>query len=51
MSHQMWGVSDVVRAGIARASPRGPGFTGGGSARAVSIPLVEASGTGQEWGP
>ena len=46
---QVWGVSDVVRNGIASASARGPGFTGGGSARAVSIPLVESSATGKEW--
>ena len=35
---QLWGVSDTVRAGIAAASPRGPGYTAGGSAKAVSIP-------------
>ena len=32
---QMWGVADVVRAGIAGGRPRGPGFTAGGAARAV----------------
>ena len=33
---QQWGVSDTVRAGIASGRSRGPGFTAGGSARAVS---------------
>jgi hypothetical protein len=31
----LWGVSDAVRAGIAGGRARGPGFTAGGSARAV----------------
>lgn len=34
-----WGAGGAVRAGIAGASRRGPGFTGGGAARAISIPL------------
>jgi len=34
-----WGAGGTVRAGIAAASRRGPGFTGGGAARAISIPL------------
>lgn len=35
----MWGVADTVRAGIKAASDRGPGYTGGGNAKAISIPL------------
>lgn len=31
----MWGVADTVRAGIKDAHRRGPGYTSGGSARAV----------------
>jgi hypothetical protein len=34
-----WGAGGTVRAGIAAAPRRGPGYTGGGAARAVSIPL------------
>ncbi|KAL6776148.1 CPLD11 [Auxenochlorella protothecoides x Auxenochlorella symbiontica] len=34
-----WGVADMVRQGIAGASRKGPGHTGGGGARAISIPL------------
>ncbi len=30
-----WGVVETVRQGIDKASPRGPGYTGGGGARAV----------------
>lgn len=47
----MWGVADVVRAGIRGANSRGPGYTGGGSARAISIPLgvdVDGARSG-EW--
>ena len=32
----MWRVAPNVRAGIRSATPRGPGYTGGGGARAVS---------------
>ena len=31
----MWGVADTVRTGIKAANKRGPGYTGGGSAKAV----------------
>ncbi|KAJ9517005.1 hypothetical protein QJQ45_027356 [Haematococcus lacustris] len=34
-----WGVAATVRHGIANANPRGPGYTGGTSARCISIPL------------
>lgn len=34
-----WGAAGTVRSGIARATRRGPGYTGGGAARAISIPL------------
>jgi hypothetical protein len=34
-----WGAGGTVRAGIAAAPRRGPGYTGGGAARAISIPL------------
>ncbi|GAB4816538.1 hypothetical protein N2152v2_003584 [Parachlorella kessleri] len=47
----MWGVADTVRTGIKGASKRGPGYTGGGSAKAVSIPLdvdVDGARSG-EW--
>lgn len=37
----LWGVSDTVRAGIAGGRARGPGFTAGGSARAVSRSAAE----------
>ena len=33
---QMWGVGDVVRAGIVSGRSRGPGYSAGGSAQAVS---------------
>lgn len=45
-------VQDTVRAGITTANKRGPGYTGGGNARAISIPLgVDVGGTGRadEW--
>ena len=32
----LWRVAPNVRAGIKSATPRGPGYTGGGGARAVS---------------
>ena len=32
----LWRVAPNVRAGIRSATPRGPGYTGGGGARAVS---------------
>jgi hypothetical protein len=35
----LWQAQDTVRAGIRAASKRGPGYTGGGNARAISIPL------------
>ncbi|CAK0743581.1 hypothetical protein CVIRNUC_001481 [Coccomyxa viridis] len=35
----LWRVAPTVRAGIRSAKPRGPGYTGGGGARAVTIPL------------
>lgn len=31
-----WGLVSTLRDGINRSSPRGPGYTGGGGARAVS---------------
>jgi len=34
-----WGAGGTVRAGIRAATRRGPGYTGGGAARAISIPL------------
>lgn len=34
-----WGVVDLVRSAIAQAHPKGPGYTVGGSARCISIPL------------
>ena len=36
----LWRVAPNVRAGIRSATPRGPGYTGGGGARAVSTLLV-----------
>ncbi|KAL6759884.1 hypothetical protein V8C86DRAFT_2563486 [Haematococcus lacustris] len=46
-----WGVAATVRHGIANANPRGPGYTGGTSARCISIPLdVDLSGARRgEW--
>lgn len=35
----LWGFSDVVRKGIASADKNGPGYTAGGAARAIQIPL------------
>jgi Domain of unknown function (DUF3067) len=35
----MWGVSNLVRDGIRSASDKGPGYTAGGAARAIQIPL------------
>ena len=44
-----WGVVETVRNGIASARDRGPGYTGGTSARCVSIPLnVDLSGSRRE---
>lgn len=41
----LWEVQERVRAGIKNANKRGPGYTGGGNARAISIPLdVDTSG-------
>ncbi|KAK9815109.1 hypothetical protein WJX73_007792 [Symbiochloris irregularis] len=34
-----WGTASAVRSGIDRAPLKGPGYTGGGGARAISIPL------------
>lgn len=34
-----WGAASAVRSGIDRAHIKGPGYTGGGGARAISIPL------------
>lgn len=34
-----WGMSNVVRRGLASARKQGPGYTGGGGARAITIPL------------
>jgi hypothetical protein len=34
-----WGAGGAVRAAIAAGPRRGPGYTGGGAARAISIPL------------
>ena len=48
----LWNVQDTVRAGIQSANKRGPGYTGGGNARAISIPLgVDVGGLGRsdEW--
>ncbi|CAL8460829.1 g360 [Coccomyxa elongata] len=47
----LWRVGPTVRAAIRSAPPRGPGYTGGGGARAVSIPLdVELDGARSgEW--
>ncbi|KAK9809847.1 hypothetical protein WJX72_000321 [[Myrmecia] bisecta] len=47
----MWGVAGMVQAGISAASSRGPGFTGGGGACAISIPLdVDMTGARSgEW--
>ena len=33
----LWRVAQTVRAGIRTATPRGPGYTGGGGARAVGV--------------
>mmetsp|Transcript_32343 Transcript_32343/g.71527 ORF Transcript_32343/g.71527 Transcript_32343/m.71527 type:complete len:193 (-) Transcript_32343:499-1077(-) len=46
-----WGVVDTVKQGIASARPKGPGYTGGGNARCVSIPLdVDLTGARKaEW--
>lgn len=35
----LWGVSDIVRQGISSASPRGPGYSVGGAAKAIQIVL------------
>jgi hypothetical protein len=35
----LWGVSDVVRKAIHAADKHGPGYTVGGAARAIQIPL------------
>jgi hypothetical protein len=35
----VWGVSELVRAGIQTARARGPGFSVGGAARAIQITL------------
>jgi Domain of unknown function (DUF3067) len=35
----IWGVADVVRAGIQSASARGPGISVGGAAKAIQISL------------
>lgn len=46
-----YGAAEVVRAGI-ESAPRSPGYTQGGGARAVSIPLDVVTGTGgrsDEW--
>jgi hypothetical protein len=40
----MWGVADTVRSGIRAASKRGPGYTGGGSAKAVSRAVAGGEG-------
>eukprot|EP01025_Chloroclados_australasicus_P019170 TRINITY_DN20342_c0_g1_i1.p2 TRINITY_DN20342_c0_g1~~TRINITY_DN20342_c0_g1_i1.p2 ORF type:complete len:188 (+),score=13.22 TRINITY_DN20342_c0_g1_i1:28-591(+) len=46
----MWGVAEVVRQGITSASNRGPGYTGGRAAKAVSIPLgVDLGERSSEW--
>lgn len=48
----LWQVQDTVRVGIKTANKRGPGYTGGGNARAISIPLgVDVGGAGRtaEW--
>eukprot|EP00884_Botryococcus_braunii_P002763 jgi/Botrbrau1/12488/Bobra.0169s0035.1 len=47
----IWGVAPTVRAAIQSSSSRGPGYTGGGGARAVSIPLgVDVDGVrAAEW--
>ena len=34
-----WGAAAAVRAGIQNASRKGPGYTGGGGARAVRLPF------------
>lgn len=34
-----WGVVNTVKNGIASAKSRGPGYTGGGNAKCISIPL------------
>lgn len=48
----MWEVQDLVRTSIKGAPKRGPGYTGGGNARPVSIALgVDVGGAGRsnEW--
>ncbi|CAD7695745.1 unnamed protein product [Ostreobium quekettii] len=47
-----WGAASTVRQGIAAARRSGPGYTGGGGAKAVAIPLaVDLEGErGAEWG-
>lgn len=35
----LWGVSEIVRNGIVSAHDRGPGFSVGGAAKAIQIPL------------
>jgi len=46
-----WGVADTVRRGIEGARARGPGYTGGTSARCISIPLDVDRGAARssEW--
>ena len=47
----LWAVQETVRAGI-RTATKPPGYTGGGNARAISIPLgvdVAGQGRAEEW--
>ncbi|PSC69784.1 DUF3067 domain-containing [Micractinium conductrix] len=48
----LWECQERVRTGIRSANKRGPGYTGGGNARAISIPLdvdVDGAGRSNEW--
>lgn len=45
-----WGTCDVVRHGIRTAHKRGPGFTQGGGAKAISVPLDVQIGSGSRSG-
>lgn len=49
----LWEVQERVRVGIKTANKRGPGYTGGGNAKAIQIPLDvdldSRGGRGAEW--
>jgi Domain of unknown function (DUF3067) len=44
----LWGVAPMVRAAIKSSTSRGPGYTGGGGARAVGISVFSFSPSSSE---